>query len=100
MTTRMVWDNTAIKSIADDIDSLTELRRVGKILARRAAGHAPHDTGAGAASIDVFDDPRVVGQVDISWDDAHWYMRFQELGTKFVPAQHFLLRALHEMEED
>jgi HK97 gp10 family phage protein len=60
----------------------------GKI-ANLAADLAPKDTGGGAASIHEvgpFDD----GSFRVSWDDEHYYMKFQEFGTEKMPAHPFL----------
>ena len=31
---------------------------------------------------------------EVSWDLAHWYMRFVDTGTERIPGQHFLEHAL------
>jgi HK97 gp10 family phage protein len=58
-------------------------------IADLAADLAPKDTGAGAASIRE-EGPQDDGSYRVSWDDEHYYMRYQELGTEKMPAHPFL----------
>lgn len=63
-------------------------------LVATARSLAPRRTGAGAASIRAEATLMADGwEVRVSWDDAHKYMRFQDKGTKYVPAKHFLEQA-------
>lgn len=68
---------------------------VGEMVADEARRDAPKNTGAGAASIDsvpyLF--PEGWGS-QVSWDLAHYYMIFHEIGTVHVPEQRFLRDAL------
>lgn len=64
---------------------------VGPAIAEDAAAMAPKRTGAGAASIHselVEDASGPV--VRVSWDKAHFYMGFAELGTSRQSATPFL----------
>ena len=67
------------------------LHDAGLVIAQTMADAAPHRTGSGAASIgseSVF--AHGEWEEHIAWDRAHYYMGFQDLGTRFDPALHFL----------
>lgn len=90
------WDDRAA-DVKDDPAVADELFAVGNRVAGRAAELAPKRTGAGARSIHAEvvgsrDDP----EVRVSWDRAHFYMEFAELGTQHEPAEAFLRRAANE----
>lgn len=75
------------------------LRDVYEDLARPAVAAArsgaPHATGAGAGSIHtetVLDGDEWEGL--ISWDREHFYLRFHELGSRYLPARPFLVPAV------
>jgi HK97 gp10 family phage protein len=56
---------------------------------------APKLTGAGSASIHSLDVPTAAGwTVRIGWDGQHYYMKFQDQGTHYIDARHFLEIAL------
>jgi HK97 gp10 family phage protein len=64
-----------------------------------AKEHAWRRTGEGAASIHAeLDDPveNEIARVVIGPTKKHWYMRFQEIGTRFKAAVPFLRPALDE----
>lgn len=89
------WDEAQVAALARQDYLRRALASQGGWITRTARGFAPKDTGAGAASIrteTVLEDGEWTARV--SWDRAHWYMKFTDLGTKFIPAQHFLERAL------
>ena len=65
-------------------------RAVAERIAQAAAIAAPKDTGAGAASIHAEPDPDEPGAYRVSWDQEHFYMAYQELGTEHQPARPFL----------
>ena len=88
---RVVVDEAAVRALGTDPQVEAMLADLGGRVAGVAAGLAPHRTGAGAASIRPDLAP---GGVRVSWDGAHHYMFFQDLGTKYVTAKHFLERAL------
>ncbi len=69
----------------------TALLDAGQQVAVAAANLAPKDTGAGARSIHA--ELVTVGglpEVHVSWDRAHFYLSFFELGTVHQRAQPFL----------
>lgn len=88
---RIVIDDAAIAALVRDPQAQAVLAGVGRDITRAAAAGAPHRTGAGAASIGPLLLP---GEVRVSWDTAHDYMRFQEFGTRYVTGKHFLEHAL------
>jgi len=91
---RVVWNDAEIHAIARQEYARRELASHGGQLADTARAGAPRRTGAGADSIraeTVFEDAEWT--VRVAWDALHAYMRFPELGTKTVRAQHFLLHA-------
>lgn len=65
-------------------------------MARTAQGLAPELTGAGAASIHAKEQSD--GTWRVSWDTAHGYMLYQELGTEHHGAQPFLRPAAKRFE--
>lgn len=68
------------------------LLAVARPHATEAAGRAPKDTGAGAASIHaeaVLDDGQWAALV--SWDQRRFYMYFHEVGSRSLPARPFLV---------
>lgn len=88
---RVILNRTAIRSLADDLGVKQALQKAGDQVAVRAASAAPKLTGAGAASIHA----EASGDgVRISWDEAHNYMFFQEVGTSRMSARPFLRPAL------
>lgn len=92
---RVVLNRAAIDALAKDRGVLNGLERVGEQVAERARSAAPKRTGAGAASIGVTMTADAKGPVArVGWDAAHFYMRFQELGTSKMSARPFLRPAL------
>jgi HK97 gp10 family phage protein len=89
---RVVVDSGAVRGYVRDPS-------VGRMLVAAAApgvgqarGRAPHLTGAGAGSIHA--EPVLEAAewtVHVGWDAGHDYMRFHELGTRFMPARPFLV---------
>src|SRR6266542_148928 len=63
---------------------------MAKVVAGRARVNAPKRTGAGAASIQAEGSKVIVGK---------GYMRFPDLGTVYIRAQHFLERATEAHKE-
>jgi HK97 gp10 family phage protein len=89
------WNEAELAAMARQDYIRRALAAYGGQVASTAAGDAPRRSGAGAASIHgqmVPEDGQWTARV--SWDRAHFYMRMQNLGTRFLPAQHFLERAL------
>jgi HK97 gp10 family phage protein len=70
--------------------------RDSKAMARLAAQLAPKDTGALAASIHA--EEQADGTWRVSWDTAHAYGKYQELGTERNSAQPFLRPAAKRFE--
>lgn len=72
------------------------LEAYGQQVATRARANAPKRSGAGAASIHVevvIERGELVAL--ISWDETHAYMRFTDLGTRYISARHYLEQALN-----
>ena len=73
------------------------MQSVGGPIAAVARSRAPigHPSHGGAASIRAVTDLGPNGwEVRISWDAAHYYLTFVELGTVYMPARPFLRPAL------
>lgn len=89
------WNEAELAAMARQGYLRRALAIYGGQLGAAAAAAAPHKTGAGAASIHsatVLEGGQWTAR--ISWDQAHAYMRFPELGTRFIRAQHFLKNAV------
>src|SRR3954471_7429592 len=74
-------------------------QKAGRVrtLARRAA---PKRTGAGARSISVvrwYDKATQTVAYRVSWDRAHFYMLFSEVGTNKIRAREFMRRAAEQV---
>ena len=92
---RVILNQTAIRSLRDDPGVKAGLGRAGDQVADRAASLAPKRTGAGAASISAEMGEDGDGAYDrVTWDAAHYYMFFQEVGTSKMSARPFLRPAL------
>lgn len=95
MVADFIADFTAIQLVAREAGVRDDLMERGRIVARRAQTAAPKLTGAGAASIATEAVLTAAGWCcDISWDRAHGYMRFTDMGTRYIQAQHYLEQAL------
>lgn len=94
---RVVLDHAAIAKIAHSEDVREQLLIAGERMAGRARAMAPvrtHGSLGGAASIRAEAVHESEGwTVRVSWDSAHPYMRFTDLGTIHIPAQHYLEEA-------
>lgn len=84
----------------NELDRLTRdeavqavLLDAGEGMARMAAAAAPKRTGRGAASIGASPSASTPTAVDVSWDQAYFYMGFQESGTSRLAARRFLQSA-------
>jgi HK97 gp10 family phage protein len=91
---RVVLDEAAIRGLAKDPSMGPLLLEAAMPELARARAQAPKHTGAGAASIHaeaVLDGPEWTARA--SWDQLHFYMRFHELGTRYLPARPFLVPA-------
>lgn len=91
---RVVPDEKAIAGLAREPWLRQYLMEVADGPVRLAQQMAPKKTGLGAASIRAEAVNTADGwEVDTSWDRDRYYMRFHELGTKFLPARPFLVPA-------
>jgi HK97 gp10 family phage protein len=86
-------NRNAAKSYLRDPKLERELLADGWKIADLAASLAPKDSGSGAASIRAELVKGDVPEVRVSWDRAHFYMGFIELGVLDRPAQPFLRAA-------
>ena len=95
---RLVLDKAALAAVLSDAQARAATKAAGDEFAAKARMFAARDTGAGAESIRA----RLVGNYAgdaryaalVSWDQVHFYMRFSEFGTKFMPAHPALQPAL------
>lgn len=84
-------DYAAIKAYERSPDALRDLERLGEQIAADARLAAPRDTGGLAESIDHETGVDSEGAyVRVSWDEAHFYGLFHEVGTSKMPARPFL----------
>lgn len=91
MATRVVLRQQEIDGLLRDQDIADLLLDVAAPAVAEARLRAPRRTGAGAASIraeSVLDGD--MQTVRISWDRDHFYMSFQDVGTRYLPPLHFL----------
>lgn len=93
---RVVLNQAEIRRLPYNSQVQVRLRRESERLASIAALLAPKLTGAGAASIHAEEQPD--GSWRVSWDTAHEYMGYQELGTEHHGAQPFLRPAAKRLE--
>lgn len=94
-TVRVVVHPEGVRELAEDPALEAFLLDVGRRVAAIARAGAPKRTGAGAASIR----PETVLEPDgwsvrVSWDQAHDYMRFHDLGSRTIAPRRFLETAL------
>lgn len=94
MTTTVRLDQRAIDKWASSDDAEEVLRELGEQIVSDAQRDAPKRTGEGAESIDyeIGHDSRGA-YVRVSWDEKHFYMYFQEVGTSKQAAHPFLRNA-------
>jgi hypothetical protein len=88
-----VWNSGALASLAADPTVLAGLMEIGDQIAAEARSNAPRRTGAGADSIHAEPGPGLSPEVRISWERTYFYLRFHELGAKYLPARPFLVPA-------
>ena len=92
---RFVWDDRELAALARSEAMRRHMAGRGGQVTRIARSDAPRRTGAGAASIrgeTVLED--AAWEVRVSWDQLHYYMRMQDLGTRHLQGTHFLEHAL------
>lgn len=78
----------ALAAFGRDRAVVQATKPVADAAAQAMAARAPKDTGAGAASIHAEPAPDGTGW-RVSWDRAHFYLSFPELGTEHQPARPF-----------
>jgi HK97 gp10 family phage protein len=97
---RIVLDKAALAEVLTEEQARAATMAAGEEFASRARGYAARDTGAGAASIRARLVPNYTGGAAfaalVSWDSLHFYMKFNEFGTKFMPAHPALQPALDD----
>ena len=97
-TVRLVYFKEAEDEFARSDLMRDFMQRVGDEIARDAERHAPvrHPVShGGARSIHAETNLTPKGwRAKISWDKTHYYLRFTETGTKYMPARPFLRPAL------
>lgn len=93
--TRIVIREHELREMLRSREMGDQLVAVGTEIGRDAAARAPHDTGAGAASIHA---EAVLSHegfaAHISWTRDRYYMGFHERGTINLPARPFLIPAV------
>jgi HK97 gp10 family phage protein len=88
---RVVIDQQAIDAYIRDPDLIEALLAAGRGLARAVQAGSARPFGPGAQSIDAVVEG---GEIRVSWDFDHDYLRFPEFGTRFQRAQPSLRPAL------
>lgn len=92
---RVIVDPAAIARFGGSTEVKVLLGKIGEQVAQQAADAAPKRSGEGAASIRAEVDADSEGAVvRVSWDQDHFYMLFQEIGTRYQPARPFLRPAV------
>ncbi|MFG3709214.1 hypothetical protein ACGF7U_31410 [Micromonospora sp. NPDC047670] len=91
-----VWvDPAEVQLLAESAEASEATREAGRGVAAVARSLAPRRTGEGAASIDAWPGTGPGGpHTDVAWDQDHFYMSFQDGGTKDLPARRFMADAL------
>ena len=96
---RIEWNDVELHAVARAEYARQQLALLGGKVADVAQGTAPRSAhpravGHGADSIHA-ETVREGSEwtVRVSWDQLHAYMRFTNLGTKHIPAQHYLEHA-------
>jgi len=96
----VVLDHAGLRAITHEPWVKDRMLEFGDLVAGNAAGHAPRRTGAGAESIHAEPVEETVGwTARVSWSTDRYYMRFQDEGTVYLPAQHFLEQGLRDVAE-
>lgn len=90
---RVDIDERGMAALARSVDIRDALLDTAESrVARPARARAPKRTGFGAASI--HSEAHLAGsewEIDTSWSQAAWYMRFQQFGTEHMRADPFLV---------
>lgn len=81
------FNERALRQLMATEEVQAYVKAAADLVAANARRRAPKDTGAGAASIHAEKDGN--GQ-RVSWDEAHSYMEYVELGTRTRRARPFL----------
>ena len=93
------WDGRALSDLRTDPGVQKYTEDVAANFARTFRSVAPHRTGEGAASIQSRASG-TKGTRRVGWDKDHFYMGYQELGTKYVRALRFASKALRQYIHD
>ena len=97
MSVRVTIDHAALAELLRAPEAKGVVQDAGAQFAAVARAYAAHRTGAGAASIKGTIVTTADGiESDVSWDAAHRYMFFQEVGTTYMPAHPALGPALDQ----
>jgi len=97
---RVFIDMGAVREVCREPEARNTAQEYGDRIAEAARGFAAKDTGAGAASITaVVTDYGETVEADVSWDEAHHYMYFDEVGTYKMAAHPALGPALDEFAQ-
>lgn len=91
----IIWNPLGFVELRYNPLLLAEILDQAEPVAELARATAPRKTGQGAESIRAevsYEDE--APSVRISWDVEHYYMRFHEQGTKYLPARPFLKPAV------
>lgn len=92
----IVWNLPALAAMRYNPVLLNEIKdMVDDTVVVAAKQGAPKLTGAGARSIrSEFDLDGEQPTVRVSWDVEHYYLKFHELGSRYLPERPFLRPAL------
>jgi HK97 gp10 family phage protein len=94
--TRVDLNRREIKRLRMNPKVQARAKHDAEALANLAASLAPERTGAGARSIHA-EGPFADGVWRVSWDDDHFYMMYQELGTSVMGPQPFMRPAVDHL---
>lgn len=95
MTVPIIWNPAGFLELKYNPLLLADILEKVEPVVEAAQAAAPKKSGAGAASIRAepnYDETEPT--VRISWDVEHYYLRFHELGTKYLPERPFLRPAV------
>lgn len=95
MTMPIIWHPQGFVELRYNPLLMAEILHEVEPVVEEARAAAPKKTGAGAASIRAeITYEETAPSVRIGWDVEHYYMKFHEKGTKYLPARPFLAPAV------
>lgn len=94
MTVPIIWHPAGFVELRYNPLLLADIMDQVKPVVEEARENAPKLSGRGAASIRAEPNYENEPSVRIGWDVEHFYMRFHEQGTKYLPARPFLVPAV------